>query len=323
MSCFHARKTHALVIAAAATICLAASENLVAASPDAAPNVTYTASGVFATPQISGADLYKLQGEPFSISITTNAATEPTSHGAQWAQYTKQHMTGTVTSGLDNMPISIPSNFASFELAAGNPSYDVFELFAPITAFGLQINILANIQMPPGTIVKPLVHPFATVSLAPPDIGPTYTVTYSDTTNSTKLGIQSGTLTATIPGGGPNTEVQDIAPQLHAGAAEVVTMHADGTRSVQRVSAAPVDLSAASDSVALQFYASGLRDGSDVHMQIAGHYVPVQYAGPAAHYPGLDQVIVKVPHSLAGSGDADVALIVAGRAAKPVHIQIQ
>jgi uncharacterized protein (TIGR03437 family) len=320
---FHVRKMRTVAMAAAAMSCLTASEKLVAAGPDTAPNVTYTISGTFASPQISGKDGFMLRGEPFSISVVINAAMVPTSTGAHWAKYTKLVMTGTVDSGIQTMPVPISSNFAAVELANGNPAYDVLELFAPVTAFaGIQVNLLANIQLPPGTFVKPLAHPFAAVSLAPPDLGPTYTVTYSNSTGSTSLGIASGTIVATIPGGGA---IRNPAAgvQLHAGGAEVITAHADGSKSVRSIGASPVELGASSDLVVLQFYASGVRDSSEIHVQIAGHDVPVLYTGPAGRFPGLDEVSVEVPRSLAGSGNVDVVMTVDGQAASPVHIQIQ
>jgi uncharacterized protein (TIGR03437 family) len=319
---FHVRKMRTVAMAAAAISCLTASEKLVAAGPDTAPNVTYTISGVFASPQITGADLFKLAGQPFSISVVINAAAVPTSTGAKWAKYTKLIMSGTVGTGLEPTPVPISSNLTSVELASGNPDYEVFELFAPVTAFGIQVNILANVQLPPTTFVKPLAHPFAAVSLAPPDLGPTYTVTYSNTTAATTLGIASGTIVATIPGGGV---IRDAAAgvQLHAGGAEVITSHADGTKSARSIGTSPVELGASSDVVALQFYASGVRDGSEIHVQIAEHEVPVLYTGPAGRFPGLDEVAVEVPRSLAGSGNVDVVMTVDGHTASPVHVQIQ
>ena len=58
-------------------------------------------------------------------------------------------------------------------------------------------------------------------------------------------------------------------------------------------------------------------------VQIAGQDVPVLYAGPAQYFPGLDQVSVAVPRSLAGSGKVSVVLTVDGRPAKPASIEIQ
>jgi len=284
-----------------------------------APTVTYTATGTFAIPATSGGDLFQMAGQPFSISVVASAATVPTKNGAQWASYSKLKMAGTVTSGLEPTPLVISSGLTSIELATGNPKYDVFEMFAPVSVIGIQINVLANVQMPPGTIAKALIHPFAPISLGPPD-----TVTYSDPTtgNSTTLAIGSGTLVATIPGGQDTMEAP-AGVQLHAGGAQAITAHADGTKSVRSIGAAPIDLGAPSDVVALEFYASGVRDGAEIRVQIAGHDVPVLYAGPAGHFAGLDEVSVALPRSLAGSGNTDVALTVDGRAASPLHIWIQ
>jgi hypothetical protein len=319
MVCFHFRKMQAVAIVAAGIFCVATSEKLVAQSETTAPNVTYTATGVFASPPLNGNDLFQLQDQPFSISILANAATVPTDHGPHWASYTMLKMAGSVTSGLEPTPLTIQSAHTSIELATGNPSYDVFAMFAPVNVIGIEIDVLATLHMPAGTIANALIHPFAKIPLGPPD-----NMVYTDPTTgaSTTLGIASGTLVATIPTGETATEAP-ASVQLHAGGAQVITAHADGTRSVRSIGGAPVDLGASSDVVALRFYASGVREGAEIHAQIAGHDVPVLYAGPAGHFAGLDEISVKVPRSLAGSGNVDVALTVDGRTASPIHIQIQ
>jgi uncharacterized protein (TIGR03437 family) len=110
---------------------------------------------------------------------------------------------------------------------------------------------------------------------------------------------------------------------LHVGSARAVTAHGDGTTSVRSISGAAVDLGSSKDIVTLEFYASGVRDASEVHVQIAGHDVPVRYTGASGRFPGLDEVTVQVPRSLAGTGEADVVLSVDGQAADPVRIHIQ
>jgi hypothetical protein len=82
------------------------------------------------------------------------------------------------------------------------------------------------------------------------------------------------------------------SPLLHTDAVQVITAHADGTQSVRPMQAAPVDPGASGDTVMLQFYASGVRDASEVHVQIAGQDVPVRYSGASGHFPGLDEVTV-------------------------------
>src|SRR5579863_9568557 len=100
MMSLHFRKLHSVAITAAAIACLTASNNLVAANADTAPNITYTATGVFATPQIIGGDVFKLAGEPFSIKVVVNAGAVPTSRGTGWSKYTKLPLTGTIGTAL-------------------------------------------------------------------------------------------------------------------------------------------------------------------------------------------------------------------------------
>jgi uncharacterized protein (TIGR03437 family) len=97
----------------------------------------------------------------------------------------------------------------------------------------------------------------------------------------------------------------------------------DGTQSLRPLEGAPVDPGASTERVMLEFYASGVRDASEIHVRIAGQEAPVLYFGPAGHFPGLDEVIVEIPRSLAGSGEADVLLTADGQTASPVRIHIQ
>src|SRR6516164_11529325 len=88
-------------VAFSALFSVAASFALFAqATAATAPNVTYSATGTFSATPVSGQDVFKLAGNPFTITIVANAATVPTSHGAKWAKYTNLTMSGAVTSGL-------------------------------------------------------------------------------------------------------------------------------------------------------------------------------------------------------------------------------
>jgi uncharacterized protein (TIGR03437 family) len=49
----------------------------------------------------------------------------------------------------------------------------------------------------------------------------------------------------------------------------------------------------------------------------------VLYAGPQGSVPGLDQVNVQIPSSLAGSGNANIQLTAGGVAANPVQVTLQ
>jgi len=314
MTCFHSRKIRAMALAAA-MCCLATSQRLSGANPSAATNVTYTAFGTFGTTPIAGSDLFKLAGQPFSIGIVASEALVSKNHGAQWAVYSGLKMSGEVQTRLLPTPVTISNSSTNVALAFGNPSYDVFLLGTPVKIAGMTVTITANITMPKGTIVNDHILPFtAPVSLSAANA----TVTYADGTSSTTLAVVNGTLSTSVP---PATTAAHLV--LHTAGAQAITAHRDGTQSVRSISTELVDLGAPEDVVALQFYASGVRDASEVRVQIAGTDVPVLYAGAAGHFPGLDQVSVQLPRSLAGSGDVEVVLTVDGQTASPVHIRIQ
>jgi len=300
-----------VTIAAAAFGCLVSTENLVAAGPAAAPNVTYTASGTFGSPK-SGSDLFQLQGQPFSISVIANEADVSKNHGPQWASYTALKMTGTVQSGLLPTPLAISNSSTAIELAVGNPSYDVFVLYSPVKVIGITLTIIATLDLPKAALTNDHILPFAAVALPK-----TATMSYSDGTNTTVMSL-TGSLVAKVPGA-PATKTNVV---LHEAGARSITAHGDGTQSVRPIGAA-VDSGVSSDVVALEFFATGVRDGSAIEVRIAGQSVPVLYAGAAEHFAGLDQISVQLPNSLAGSGDADVILTVDGQMAEPVRVHIQ
>ncbi len=301
-----------MTMAAAALGYFASSETLVAAGPATAPNVTYTAAGVFGSPK-SGNDLFQLQGEPFSISVVANEADVAKTHGPLWASYTALKMTGTVQSGLLPTPLTIANSGTAIELATGNPSYDVFVMFSPIKVIGITLTIIATVDLPKTALTNDHILPFASVP-----IPATATMSYSDGTNTTVMGLK-GTLVAKVAGAA--TSQADVT--LHEAGARSVTAHADGTQSVRSIAAGPVDLGVSTDVVALEFFAAGVRDGSAIEVRVGGQSVPVLYAGAAERFAGLDQISVQLPHSLAGSGNADVSLTVDGQTAEPVRVHIQ
>ena len=56
---------------------------------------------------------------------------------------------------------------------------------------------------------------------------------------------------------------------------------------------------------------------------MAGEQVPVLYAGASGYFPGLDEVVVRAPLSLAGRGATNVTLTADGQNAQPIQIHIQ
>lgn len=173
-----------------------------------APNVTYTASGTFSSPPISGSDTLRLAGEPFVINIVANAASVPIKNGPNWAVYSPLKMTGEVHSGLVGpTPVAIASDGASIELMWG-PSYDLFVTAFPVKVVGIELTVNATLTLPPGTMSNQLVHPFAPVPLDTSNS----VVTYSDGTDTTTLSISTGTMQGTIPSSSSTLRPAEAAP---------------------------------------------------------------------------------------------------------------
>lgn len=162
-------------------------------------------------------------------------------------------------------------------------------------------------------------------------------------------GTAEGTATVLITGGdgtvsGSVVEVANVAPGLFVAdasgrglpAAGALTFKADGTQSSQSVArfdtatsrfvAVPIDLGGEGDRVFLSLFGTGVRKRSsleNVQAFIGGIQAPVLYAGEQGGFAGLDQINLEIPRALAGSGLVDVLLIVDGRTANIVQIQIQ
>ncbi|HEV3143867.1 MAG TPA: hypothetical protein VGZ47_08295, partial [Gemmataceae bacterium] len=100
----------------------------------------------------------------------------------------------------------------------------------------------------------------------------------------------------------------------------VFTVNTDGS-----IAAIPISLGAATDSVYLILFGTGLQAAgtSGVTATIGGLNATVTYAGPQGVYPGLDQVNVLIPASLAGKGSVNVQLTANGILANPVTVTIQ
>ena len=78
--------------------------------------------------------------------------------------------------------------------------------------------------------------------------------------------------------------------------------------------------------VYVSLYGSGIRGASStaaVRVTIGATYLPVEYAGPQAQFPGLDQINVKLPGSLRGQGEVDLTLSVDGIASNTARIGIR
>ncbi|NOT59124.1 MAG: hypothetical protein HOP19_02745, partial [Acidobacteria bacterium] len=89
----------------------------------------------------------------------------------------------------------------------------------------------------------------------------------------------------------------------------------------------PIDLGPASDQVFLVLYGTGLRYRQNLSLVVTtlGGNVTgdVLYVGAAPGFTGLDQVNVRIPRTLIGRSEIDVALMAEGKAANVVRVNVQ
>ncbi len=126
-----------------------------------------------------------------------------------------------------------------------------------------------------------------------------------------------------------NASGQGVAAALAAiyGAAGTVTPQAvfNCAAGAGNCVASPMSLGAASDNLIVSLYGTGWRNAAaqGAWARIGGVPATVQYIGPVAGAPGLDQVNLIVPKSLAGAGEVPVVLTAGGHTANAVTISIQ
>jgi uncharacterized protein (TIGR03437 family) len=121
-----------------------------------------------------------------------------------------------------------------------------------------------------------------------------------------------------------SAEVRNAAPGLFSlngsgsGEGAVVALDGEGHQV-----GLPVDVS--QGPVYLSLYGTGIRGTGlgNVQVLIGDGSVPAMYAGPQGTLPGLDQVNVSLPASLAGAGDVDVRVLVGGVSSNSVTVRVR
>ncbi|PWU02638.1 MAG: hypothetical protein C5B51_20455 [Terriglobia bacterium] len=116
---------------------------------------------------------------------------------------------------------------------------------------------------------------------------------------------------------------------------QAIHVHADGSQTAEPLATfdpvakqwnpAPVSLGPSTDQLYLVLFATGIRGAAagTVTATVSGGSVPVAFSGPQGTFPGLDQVNLQVPASLAGAGTVDVLIGAGGAAANPVSVAFQ
>ena len=139
-------------------------------------------------------------------------------------------------------------------------------------------------------------------------------------------------------------QIARVAPGLYsangdgrgAPAASMVRARPDGSQTYEPVasydaaqgnfSPAPIDFGPGDDRLVLILYGTGLRNPANLaatRVAFADVSVPVQYAGPQNQFPGLDQINVEIPRSLAGRGTIAISVVVDGVSSNAVQLLFQ
>ncbi len=136
------------------------------------------------------------------------------------------------------------------------------------------------------------------------------------------VAVAPGLFTANGDGqGAPAAYVLRFRSGVDMGLEPVVEYDAEQRRFAPR----PIDLGEATDQVFLVLYGVGIRNRQSlngVSLNIGGVVAPPQYAGTST-FPGVDQINALLPRSLIGRGELDLVLVVDGKTANTVKINIK
>ena len=265
------------------------------------------------TPQFTAAlqqGILSATGQAYSAAIKGSTGTVTTVSAAG----------GTAPVALGSLVSIAGANFAAFMVLGGAP------LPTSLAGVGVQLTDSANVSA-----AMPLLYVAPSQILA--EVPPTAATGPASLLISTPAGQVSSTVT-----------LATVAPGLFAAngngtgvaVAEVVTTQVGGLESADLVYqcpggtgtcvANPIDLGLASNQSTLVLYGTGIRNRSSlsaVTVTIGSRTFAATYAGPVAGDAGLDQISVALPHSLSGSGAANVSVSISGIASNTVSISFR
>jgi uncharacterized protein (TIGR03437 family) len=201
-------------------------------------------------------------------------------------------------------------------------------LYAPLpfqdTFFGVTVNVMDSA----GITRKALIH----------------AVSPSLVSYLVPVGTAPGVATITIGSFSGALLVDNVAPALYSinssgqgpAAANALLFSAAGAVTIEPVfsptcvagscTALPLDLGGSTDSLYVVLYGTGIRNFSstqNVKATIGGARAQIAFIGAQETYPGLDQVNLLVPRSLAGAGEVPIVLTVDGQTANVVTINVK
>jgi uncharacterized protein (TIGR03437 family) len=285
------------------------------------------------------------------LDSTGNAYVTGATRSADFPISCCSHQTG--IRGANAFVLKIASGGSTAELATVSTATFLTGAVAPesiVSAFGQGLPVGTASGTPPLTTTLGSASVSVKDSAGNQRLAELFYVSPAQINYLIPAGTASGFATVNVVSGGQtvasgSVQIESVAPGLFAAnqngrgvpAGFWQRVSAAGDSSTQQLaqcgatagscSPVPIDLGAATDSVYLLLYGTGLRNiGSpaDVSALVGGHSVPVQYAGPQVQYDGLDQVnLGPLPASLAGAGTVTVQLTVSGLNTNPLTISFK
>ena len=176
-------------------------------------------------------------------------------------------------------------------------------------------------------------HPAALLFVSPAQVN--YVVPFS-------LPLGDATMELTRPSGTPlrlNTKVVAIHPGLFSlnrlGLAAATVLRVSGAGQMNEdvywvdgagaVASRPLDLGPPGDELYLTLYGTGFQSANagNTSVTVGGESAEVLYAGPQLTFPGLDQINIRLPRTLAGRGEVEVRVLIGGQEANVVRLNIK
>jgi uncharacterized protein (TIGR03437 family) len=245
-------------------------------------------------------------GQPGNIEILTTQPSAPTLSAASFARppVSPDSIVSTFYPNLATSSASTPTTALPLTLGGTSATLtDALNVSRPVPLFFVSPNQV-NWEVPADTAPGPAL------------------VQFTNSTGVTSVG---------------SINVQQAAPGLFtitatgsgAPAGYVLTYPAGSTQFVYNCNSGsactptPVNLGSAADSAYLILFGTGLRHAAVVSATLTDLAIPVSFAGAQGGYPGLDQVNIPLPHTLAGSGAATLTVIADGVPSNAVQLSFQ
>lgn len=180
-------------------------------------------------------------------------------------------------------------------------------------------------------------RPAGLIAVSPDQIN--YLIPAGSATGPAVVNVLDGASTVAVG----NAVVDVVAPGVFTAnangrgvpAAVALRVGADGAQTVLPVyqcgsqagscTPVPISLGGESDTVYLVLFGTGIRAAgtAGIYAEIAGAGSPAIYAGPQGQYPGLDQVNLLIPRSVAGRGEVTLYLSANGKLANALQLRIE